>query len=430
MKFAFDSVRRFGFAGICIALVLGALSLPATAITFSATTNPNNPPATTIITITQQGLSPEKVTIHPADTVTWQNASGTSQTLALVPPNGSRINMPLVARSRGAAPSSKHDGLIVRELGVGEAFSQVFIAPGLHRFSVGNFTGEIDVVPDVPGQTPIPPTAPAAETPTTPAGAAIILAAGDIASCASGLAGAQATASLIKQVPGAQVLALGDLAYGAGTDAQFQNCYHPTWGAFVNRTHPAPGNHEYLTAGAAGYYRYFNVPEYYAWSFGGWHFISLNSEIDYSTTSLQMTWLRADLAANRARCTLAYWHRPRFSSGSHHGSDASLAGLWGALQAGGVSVVLNGHEHHYERFEAQDMNGNADAAGMREFVVGTGGASFYGFAASPKPNSQFRLSNAFGVLRMDLLADSYRWQFIDINGAIRDSGTAKCNASA
>jgi alkaline phosphatase len=280
-----------------------------------------------------------------------------------------------------------------------------------------------------PTPTPTPTSAPSS-TPT-PAGTQlptyVIVAAGDVASCSSGLAGAYATADLIMGMPDAQVLALGDLAYSSGTDIQFQTCYGPTWGQFKNRTHPSPGNHEYQTAGAAGYFNYFGVPEYYSWDFGGWHFVALNSEIDHSPTSAQLTWLHADLAADDARCTLAYWHRPRFSSGAVHGSNASYSSIWSVLQTYGVSVVLNGHVHNYERFGPQDMDGNAAADGIRQFVVGTGGVGFYGFIPTAVPNSQFRLTNVYGVLKLELLPTAYRWQFVASDGTVRDSGQANCN---
>ena len=277
------------------------------------------------------------------------------------------------------------------------------------------------VVPPLPTPTP-------AKTPAlTAAPAFTILAAGDIAKCATGPSGARSTANLIKAMPNAQVLALGDLAYNSGTYAEFQKCYNPTWGAFKNRTRPAPGNHEYQTAGAAGYFRYFGVPEYYAWDYGDWHFVSLNSEIDYSPNSAQMNWLRTDLAASGARCKLAYWHRPRFSSGIVHGSDPSLISIWKVLQTYRATLVLNGHEHHYERFGPQDPNGNTSSTGIREFVVGTGGNGSYPFAEPPIPKSEFRLNNIYGVLKLDLLPTAYRWQFIASDGSIKDSGSASCN---
>lgn len=277
------------------------------------------------------------------------------------------------------------------------------------------------------GTDPTPTATPPLTATLAPTLTAEIVAAGDIASCSNGLAGAHQTADLINALPDARVLALGDLAYSAGTDAQFQECYHPTWGKFKDRTWPTPGNHEYRTAGAAGYFNYFEAPPYYSWEFAGWHFVSLNSEIDYSPGSAQLGWLGADLAATGAKCILAYWHRPRFSSGAVHGSDPSLGAVWEVLLQHGASVALAGHEHHYERFDRQDANGLASATGIREFVVGTGGVGFYGFASTPLPNSQFQLTNVYGVLRLQLQPSAYAWQFLAIDGTVRDAGTSECS---
>jgi 3',5'-cyclic AMP phosphodiesterase CpdA len=322
-------------------------------------------------------------------------------------------------------------------LGAGEWFTHTFAEAEHVVFSVANHTGDVIVLPNGPPTPSSTPTQTSTSTPTTPtihtptptstlAPAFAIVAAGDIARC-SGIAGAHGTANLIKGMPEARVLALGDLAYSSGTDAEFQNCYGPTWGQFKDRTHPSPGNHEYRTAGAAGYYRYFGVPEYYAWDFGDWHFVSFNTEIDYAVNSAQMNWLRADLAASPAQCKLVYWHRPRFSSGASHGSTSSLSSVWAVLQSYSVTLVLAGHEHTYERFGPQDASGRALPNGIREFVVGTGGTGFYRFNATPEPNSEFRLTNAYGVLKLDLLPSSYSWQFIAVDGTVKDSGTASCN---
>ena len=298
------------------------------------------------------------------------------------------------------------------------------LAVEIHQRAINSsdigFDLKLDAMPNAGNATPTP-------TPiSTVAPAFAISAAGDIAKC-SGLANTYDTANLIKGMPDVQVLALGDLAYNSGTDAEFQNCYDPTWGQFKNRTRPSPGNHEYNTAGAAGYFHYWGVPEYYAWDFGSWHFVSLDSEIDYSANSVQMNWLRADLAASTARCKLAYWHRPRFSSGTSHGSDASLSSIWSMLQTYNATLVLVGHEHNYERFGPQDAGGNATSTGIREFVVGTGGADSYSFRSTSVANSEFRLTNIYGILKLDLLPTSYRWQFIATDGTVKDSGIGSCN---
>jgi plastocyanin len=368
-----------------------------------------------VITITPGSLEPSIVTLLLGQSLTWKNESGMTQTLRFE--REYHVNLPIVQQTdpEVVTPNSSKNtdtkvrglsfqrGRVEQVLGPGDSFMHTFVVAGSYAFSVAGFVGNVMVLPKF-----------------------FIVAAGDIARC-SNLAGAHGTANLIKTMPDVPVLTLGDLAYSSGTDAEFQNCYAPTWGQFKNRTHPSPGNHEYRTAGAAGYFRYFGTPEYYTWDFGGWHLISLNSEIDYSASSPQMNWLRADLTASRARCKLAYWHRPRYSSGVSHGSSSSLSGLWSLLQSYSVTLALTGHEHNYERFASQDANGKASKTGIREFVVGTGGAGFYRFNATPEPNSEFRLTNVYGVLKLELLPTAYRWQFIAIDGGVKDSGTAQCN---
>lgn len=206
------------------------------------------------------------------------------------------------------------------------------------------------------------------------------------------------------------VLTLGDEQYPAGALADFRSKYDKTpWGALKPSTKPAPGNHEYMTPGAAGYFSYFSVPAYYAYDLGcGWRGYALNSEVAMST---QASWLRSDLAAHPASKVLAYWHRPRYSSGTHHGSDPAMQPLWDAL-TGRKALVLNGHEHNYERVRV---------SGVRQFVVGTGGSAGYGFGP-PVTGSEFRLTGVPGVLRL-VLGGGYDWRFLDRSGAVRDSGT-------
>jgi len=268
------------------------------------------------------------------------------------------------------------------------------------------------------------------------AGDPVIIGAGDIASCTSQKD--EATARLLDKLPGT-VITLGDNAYPHGTLAQMKDCYGPTWGRHRGRTRPVPGNHEYHTAGAAGFYSYFgevasptqadcmkNCKGYYSYNLGAWHIIALNSGIDHSAGSAQERWLRADLARNSRACTLAYWHHPRFSSGEH-GNQVESAALWKALYAYGADVVLNGHDHMYERFAPQNPSGKADSAhGIRQFIVGTGGASLYPYS-SVKPNSQVRNNKTWGVLRLTLHSTSYSWYFFPISGqSFTDSGTSRC----
>jgi 3',5'-cyclic AMP phosphodiesterase CpdA len=194
-----------------------------------------------------------------------------------------------------------------------------------------------------------------------------------------------------------------------------------------------PGNHDYLTAFAAGYFGYFGSRAgeqdkgYYSFDLGGWHIIALNSNIGMSESSAQVTWLKADLAASTKRCTLAMWHHPRFSSG-RHGSWGSPGPLWDALYAAGAEIVLVGHDHLYERFAPQTPSAAADPQyGIRQFVVGTGGSSNYDFV-SVAPNSEVRANNNPGVLKLVLKADSYTWQFIPVAGkTFTDSGEGNCH---
>jgi hypothetical protein len=265
---------------------------------------------------------------------------------------------------------------------------------------------------------------------------AVLVGAGDIASC-DDLLGAEATAKLLDNIPGS-VFAVGDLAYPDGSDEQFKNCYGPTWGRFKDRTRPAPGNHEYRSNGASGYVRYFGAmagdpqKEYYSYDLGEWHIIVLNSECDKvggcGAGSAQEQWLRQDLNAHRVKCTLAYWHKPLFSSGAEHGNDPEVKPLWDALYAADAEIVINGHDHDYERFAPQDPSGKPDPQrGIREFVVGTGGKSHRTFT-SPKPNSELRQADTFGVLKLTLHRTSYDWEFIPQAGkTFTDSGSNNCH---
>jgi acid phosphatase type 7 len=262
----------------------------------------------------------------------------------------------------------------------------------------------------------------------------VLVGAGDIASCTG--SGDEATAALLANTRGT-VVTLGDNAYPDGTAAQFRDCYGPSWGLHKARTKPAAGNHEYHTEGAAGYFGYFGAaagdPDkgYYSYDKGRWHIVVLNSncsEVGGCTAgSPQGRWLKHDLVANAKRCTLAYWHAPRFSS-SRYGNNAFVKPFWKALYKAGAEVVLNGHAHHYERFAPQRPDGTlARKRGIREFVVGTGGVNHYPFEAV-KPNSRIRDADAFGVLRLTLHRGSYDWKFKPVAGkTFTDSGTNNCH---
>ncbi|PYP06374.1 MAG: alkaline phosphatase [Gemmatimonadetes bacterium] len=258
----------------------------------------------------------------------------------------------------------------------------------------------------------------------------VLVGAGDIADCGS--SGAEATAALLDAIPGT-VFTAGDNAYSSGTASEYANCYDPTWGRHKARTRPAPGNHEYNTSDAAPYYAYFGANAgpsgrgYYSYDLGDWHLISLNSNIDMSAGSAQELWLRADLAATTKTCVLAYWHHPRFSSGSH-GSSTESQPLWQALYDYNADVVVVGHDHNYQRFAPQTPSGAPDPVrGMREFVAGTGGRSHYSFS-TPIANTEAYNTDTWGVLKLTLDAASYSWEFIPIaGGTYRDSGTGACH---
>ena len=273
-----------------------------------------------------------------------------------------------------------------------------------------------------------PATAPTDQT-------AILVGAGDIADCRD-LSGAEATAKLLDQVPGT-VMAVGDLAYPDGSKENFV-CYDKTWGRAKSRTRPAPGNHEFHALGATPYFDYFGSAAgdsktgYYSYELGAWHIIVLNSEckdvLGCESGSPQETWLRADLALHPTACTLAYWHKPLFSSGGAHGDELTVKPLWQALYAANADVIIGGHDHDYERFAPQGPDGTADPKrGIREFVVGTGGKNHRPFGP-PKPNSELRDASAFGVLKLTLKPNAYDWQFIPEAGKnFTDSGGGACH---
>jgi Big-like domain-containing protein/calcineurin-like phosphoesterase family protein len=265
-----------------------------------------------------------------------------------------------------------------------------------------------------------------------PEGSAVMLAAGDIATCTNDFD--EATAKVLDANPTGTVATLGDNAYVNGSTSEYANCYGPTWGRHFARTRPSVGNHEYQTAGAAGYYAYFGARAgdpakgYYSYDLGAWHIIVLNSNIARDASSAQLQWLRADLQANSGKtCTLAYWHHPRFSSGEH-GDDAAQGPFWDALYQYNADVILNGHDHDYERFAPQTPAAAADnARGIRAFVVGTGGAEFRALGTL-RANSQVFDAKSAGVLKLTLSSSGYSWQFLPIAGhSFTDSGSASCH---
>lgn len=249
--------------------------------------------------------------------------------------------------------------------------------------------------------------------------------AGDISMCSNDHD--EQTAELLDTIPGT-VFTTGDNAYSDGSVDDFTNCYGPTWGRHKDRTKPIPGNHDYDTEGAAGYYQYFDrIPPYYVYTLGTWRIYALNSEIAVEEDSAQAKWLREDLAAHPTLCVLAYWHRPRWSSGTEHGNDADMQTFWKILYDAGAELVLSGHEHNYERFDPMDAKGQPDPLGLRQIVIGTGGGNFYPFG-TPQPSSEVRNDSIYGVLKLTLRPTSYVWEFVPVAGStFTDSGSENCH---
>lgn len=274
-----------------------------------------------------------------------------------------------------------------------------------------------------------------APTPTAPAAtgsspAAVLVGAGDIGQCGS--PGPVATAALLDSIPGT-VFTAGDNAYMDGSARNFEECYHPSWGRHRSRTRPVPGNHDYETAGAAGYFEYFGANAgpagrgYYSYELGGWLVLALNSESPASEGSAQLSWLRDTLSAARdARCTIAYWHHPVFTSGPN-GDSPRMRDAWRVLQEFKADVIVTGHDHIYERFAPQTFDGIADQErGIRQFVVGTGGVALTGPQA--RRSTSEVVGTAWGVLKLTLRDSAYDWEFIPASGAsFRDSGTGVCH---
>jgi hypothetical protein len=325
------------------------------------------------------------------------------------------------------------------------------VTAGVHRVRVASGRTRMSLRLQVtfPPAPPAPAPAPAPTPPPAPAGpTAVIAAAGDIACSPAdlnfnggrGVAGfcqQRATGSLMNALGPAAVLGLGDMQYESGSAADFRAVYRPTWGALDPKMFPVPGNHDYLTAGAAGFFSYFGARAgprgrgYYSFDVGTWHIVALNSNCQFvpcATGSAQDSWLRADLAAHANACTLAFFHHPLFSSG-HGVGEEPVTPLWDALYAAGADLVVVGHSHNYERFAPQTPAGAVDAArGIREFVVGTGGQDLQPFQLGVAPNSEARSQSAFGVLQLTLRPTGYDWRFVPIAGAgFSDAGTAGCH---
>ena len=287
--------------------------------------------------------------------------------------------------------------------------------------------GGSPVQPGGPSPAPVPP-GPIVPSPgPIPGLPQVFVGAGDIAQCTSN---AEATARLLDTI-GGTIFTTGDNAYFHGSRENYRDCYEPTWGRHKGRTRPTPGNHEYESPGAAAYFDYFGINAgpygvgYYSFDLGSWYAISLNSNVPTQRGSTQGMWLSDILGESSSfRCTVVYWHHPLFSSGPN-GDNGSMRDFWRILYEAGVEIVLNGHDHVYERFAPQDPDGRPDPVrGIRQFTVGTGGASITTFPTQ-RPNSEVRLAT-YGVLKLTLSADAYEWEFVPVSGP-RDSGRGTCH---
>jgi hypothetical protein len=245
----------------------------------------------------------------------------------------------------------------------------------------------------------------------------------------------RATAALVGSADA--VFALGDLQYESGSLSGYLAGYDRSWGRFAQITYPSPGNHEHETPGAEGYFDYWRSKERptgrarsgaYSFDLGAWHIISLDSSCPPSCGegSPQDAFLERDLAGSKSRCILAFWHHPYFNSGAVHGEEslANVRVFWDDLFAAGADVVVNGHEHNYQRYAEQDPSGRATTSGIRQFVVGTGGRSHYGMLDRKDPNYEAGDSTHFGVLRLFLHDSSYSWEFVGVGGKVLDRGGA------
>ena len=375
---------------------------------------------------TQTQVIPPPSAVDAGPDVRTQPGSAVTVTTRLVG-GGSRWT---VTWGDGAADSGKlsgHDTLM--------QLSHSYAAPGQYAIKVsgaGSAAATSDTLTAI------------VAAPGTPQ---VLIGAGDIGECGPplNLQHARRTAETIDTIPGT-VFTLGDNAYPDGTIADYGQCYAPTWGQFKKRTHPVPGNHEYAKGdtNGTGYFRYFGVAAHdqptgwYSYDLGSWHIIVLNSSFEETIAlgrvldlQTQLTWLRADLAAHPATCTLAMWHHPRFSSGVVHPDDPKMQDFWQVLYDAGADVILVGHQHSYERFAPQTPDGTADPArGIREFLVGTGGGGYDSLdvAKVGTGNSEVGNQSVHGVLKLTLSDGSYQWQFIPtLSYSFTDSGTGTCH---
>lgn len=254
-----------------------------------------------------------------------------------------------------------------------------------------------------------------------------VIAVGDIGWCGS--RGTAETAQLADSLSGWLLLA-GDIAYPNGSAGDFQRCFDPQWGRFRGRWYAVPGNHDYLTPGAGPYFDYFGLaagPDrsgYHALTLGDWHVLMLDSNIPTQRNTPQWEFVRRELDLHRGPCTLAVWHHPLFTSGQN-GPNPAMRDMFALLEAAGADVVINGHDHLYERFAIQTADGRPSDRGLRQFTAGTGGAELYRFV-TVAPNSEVRIAQ-FGLLRLALQPAAFRWEFVLTTGGLADSGTEICH---
>jgi hypothetical protein len=254
-----------------------------------------------------------------------------------------------------------------------------------------------------------------------------VIAVGDIGWCGS--RGTAETAQLVESLSGWLLLA-GDIAYPSGAAVDFERCFDPLWGRFRGRWYAVPGNHDYMTAGAAPYFEYFGPAAgsdrsgYHAMTLGDWQVLMLDSNIPVQRGTPQWEFVRREMDLNRHPCTLAVWHHPLFTSGQN-GPTLAMRDMFALLEASGADVVINGHDHLYERFARQAADGRPSERGLRQFTAGTGGAELYRFVTTA-PNSEVRIAQ-FGILRLALQPGAYRWEFVLTTGGLADSGSETCH---
>jgi len=305
-------------------------------------------------------------------------------------------------------------------LGAGPSFSRSDLSIGGHTLTISATDGDGGVGSEIRHLTVFAP-------------GNDVIAVGDIGTCTD--IGDDLTGARLETVPGL-ILGLGDYAYPDSSATDFANCFEPSWGQHKTRMLPVTGNHEYEQPGAEPYFAYFEAAlgarpaPWYSFDVGDWHLVALDSNCDEvggcTASSPQGQWLAADLAANSKPCTLAYFHHPRFSSGVV-GVDPDPLPFWQMLYAHGADLILNGHDHAYERFARMNPSGGLEPArGIRSFISGAGGVQLHG-ADENEPNSEVRNETTYGALRLTLGPTSYAWEFIGAGpGSFTDFGSEEC----